>query len=190
VDQAPTSTQRRVCVFCGSRSGSRPEYAEMTRAVANAIVASGLGIVYGGGSVGLMGVLADAALAAGGEVIGVIPEALSRSEIAHAGLTRLFVVGGMHERKALMAQWSDGFIALPGGFGTMDELCEVLSWRQLEIHDKPVGILNYGGYFDDLSALFDAMVAKGFLESANRRLVIESETIDELLAKMFGATPI
>ncbi|MBV8148308.1 MAG: TIGR00730 family Rossman fold protein [Candidatus Eremiobacteraeota bacterium] len=184
--------ERRICVFCGSRTGDKPEYADLARRVAQTIVRAGFGIVYGGGSVGLMGVLADAALAAGGEVIGVIPEALSRTEIAHAGLTRLFIVGGMHERKALMAASSDGFVALPGGFGTMDELCEVLSWRQLGIHDKPIGILDYDGYFRHLSALFDSMVTEGFLEPAGRHLLVVSASIEGLLASMFGAqeTPI
>jgi uncharacterized protein (TIGR00730 family) len=176
----------RVCVFCGSRIGNKPEYAQLARSVAETIVRTGFGIVYGGGSVGLMGVLADAALAAGGEVIGVIPEALSRTEIAHAGLTRLYVVGGMHERKALMAESSDGFIALPGGFGTMDELCEVLSWRQLGIHDKPIGILDYRGYFRQLLALFDEMVVEGFLDPAGGQLFVVSHSIEDLLSKMFA----
>ena len=176
---------RRICVFCGSHSGNKPAYADLARETATAIVRAGFGIVYGGGSVGLMGVLADAALAAKGEVIGVIPQALSRSEIAHAGLTRLHVVASMHERKALMAESSDGFIALPGGFGTMDELCEVLSWRQLGIHDKPIGVLDYAGYFRHLLALFDSMVREGFLEPANQSLLVRAEGIEELLAAMF-----
>ena len=176
---------RRICVFCGSRTGNRPPYADLARRAAETIVRSGFGMVYGGGSVGLMGVLADAALAAGGEVIGIIPKALARTEIAHAGLTRLHVVGNMHERKALMAQSSQGFIALPGGFGTMDELCEVLSWRQLGIHDKPIGILDFDGYFRNLTALFDSMVREGFLDPAGRRLVVVSESVDELLTEMF-----
>ncbi len=182
----------RICVFCGSNTGVQPGYARLAAEVARTLVSSGYGIVYGGGSIGLMGVLADAALAAGGDVTGVIPEALSRSEIAHVGLTRLHVVGSMHERKALMAQSSDAFIALPGGFGTMDEFCEVLSWRQLGIHDKPIGLLEYDGYFRHLTALFDAMVDEGFLAPANRRLFVQSESIETLLQLMFGSaeTPV
>src|SRR5579862_4705973 len=132
---------KRICVFCGSRNGRGDEYAGLATHVARTIVRAGYGIVYGGGSVGLMGILADAALECGGEVIGVIPRALATAEIAHEGLAQLHVVETMHERKAMMADFSDAFIALPGGFGTMDELCEALSWRQLGIHDKPIGVL-------------------------------------------------
>lgn len=138
-------------------------------------------MVYGGGRVGLMGVLADAALAAGGEVIGVIPGSLATEEVAHAGLTKLHVVESMHERKALMADLSDAFIALPGGFGTMDEFCEILTWAQLRIHRKPVGLLNASGYYDELLALFDNMVARGFVTPANRALVRSAPSIGALL---------
>ena len=124
-------------------------------------------MVYGGGSIGLMGIVADEALACGGEVIGVIPSALAVSEIAHPGLTKLHIVSTMHERKALMNEFSDAFVALPGGYGTMDEFCEVLSWRQLCIHDKPIGLLNYRGYYDALLALFDSMLARGLPHRAN-----------------------
>lgn len=161
----------------------------MARDAARAIVAAGFGIVYGGGSIGLMGALADAALEAGGEVTGVIPEALAVAEVAHRGLTQLRVVASMHERKALMVELSDGFIALPGGFGTMDELCEVLSWRQLRIHDKPIGVLNHRGYFDPLLALFDSMVAEGFLTPAHRALLAEAPAIEPLLAAMLLTNP-
>lgn len=137
--------------------------------------------MYGGGRVGLMGVIADAALAAGGEVIGVIPEALATKELAHGGVTQLHVVSTMHERKALMADLSDGFIALPGGFGTMDEFCEILTWAQLRIHDKPVALLNCDGYYDELLALFDKMVREGFVTVTNRTLVRAFGSIDELL---------
>ena len=171
----------RIGVFCGSQSGNDGRYIEETIDVASAIVRHGYGIVYGGGRVGLMGVLADTALAAGGEVIGVIPAALSDAEIAHAGLTQLHVVDSMHERKALMADLSDAFIALPGGYGTMDEFCEILTWAQLRIHSKPVGILNFDGYYDDLIALFDMMVREGFVTARNRMLVRSAGTIDELL---------
>src|SRR4051812_49148308 len=150
----------RVCVFCGSNPGARPEYAAAARAVGRALAERGRGLVYGGGNVGLMGVCADAALAAGGEVIGVIPDALQTAEVAHGGLTRLHVVRTMHERKALMADLSDAFAALPGGFGTLDELFEILTWAQLGIHAKPVAILNVAGFFDPLLAMLDHQTAE------------------------------
>jgi uncharacterized protein (TIGR00730 family) len=168
-------------VFCGSQAGNDGRYIDAAILAASGIVGRGWGIVYGGGSVGLMGVLADTALAAGGEVIGVIPAALSGKEIAHDGLTQLHVVGSMHERKALMADLSDAFIALPGGFGTMDEFCEILTWAQLRIHAKPVGLLNAFGYYDELIALFDNMVREGFVTPRNRMLVYSAESLDELL---------
>jgi uncharacterized protein (TIGR00730 family) len=176
---------KRICVFCGSHVGSDESFVRVARETAQAIVSAGYGIVYGGGSVGLMGALADAALAAGGEVVGVIPEALAVSEVAHANLTEMHVVRSMHERKFLMVESSDAFIALPGGFGTMDEFCEVLSWRQLRIHDKPIGLLNHRGYYDALIALFDTMVREGFVGPHNRRLFTDAPTIGELLTKMF-----
>lgn len=180
---------RRICVFCGSSPGKGESYLRLARETATAIVEAGYGIVYGGGRVGLMGALADAALAAGGEVVGVIPQALAQVEIAHQGVTELHVVRSMHERKALMADLSGGFIALPGGFGTMDEFCEILSWRQLAIHDKPIGLLNWAGYFERLVALFDSMVEEGFVTSSNRALFVEAASIGELLARMFDSTP-
>lgn len=158
----------------------------MAREAAEAIVRAGYGIVYGGGSVGLMGVVADAALASGGQVIGVIPHALARTEIAHEGLTELHLVDTMHERKALMDDISDAFVALPGGFGTMDEFCEVLTWRQLRIHDKPIGLLNFHGYYDALLALFDSMSREGFIGPHTRTLFADAATIDELLIRMFA----
>jgi uncharacterized protein (TIGR00730 family) len=175
----------RVGVFCGSQSGNDVRYIDIAILTASAIVERGMGVVYGGGRVGLMGVLADTALAAGGEVIGVIPEALSAKEIAHDGLTELHVVASMHERKALMADLSDAFVALPGGFGTMDEFCEILTWALLRIHDKPVGLLNAFGYYDDLIALFDTMVREGFVTERHRTLVRSAGTIDELLDLLF-----
>ena len=177
--------ERRICVFCGSSRGNEERYARLAQKAARAIVERGFGIVYGGGRIGLMGVLADAALAAGGEVHGVIPEALAKSEIAHDRLTRLHVVGSMHERKALMAELSDGFIALPGGYGTMDEFCEILTWRQLRIHDKPIGLLN-DGFFDPLLALFDAMTERGFVSLHDRALFVSAASAGELLEGMFG----
>ncbi len=180
---------RRICVFCGSSLGRDVSYATAARDVARVIVRAGYGIVYGGGRIGLMGVLADAALAAGGEVIGVIPRALSTAEVAHDGLTRLEIVESMHERKMRMADESHAFLALPGGFGTLDEVGDVLTWRQLGIHDKPIGLLNHRGYFDPLIALFDAMVAEGFVTPANRRLLVEAPTIETLLPRI-APTPV
>jgi uncharacterized protein (TIGR00730 family) len=176
---------KRICVFCGSHSGNGETYAQMARHATEKIVAAGYGIVYGGGSIGLMGIVADTALACGGEVIGVIPHALARTEVAHAGLTELHVVKTMHERKEIMDDASDAFIALPGGFGTMDEFCEVLSWRQLRIHDKPIGLLNYSGYYDALLSLFDHMVREGFIGPHTRRLFTDADSIDALLTEMF-----
>lgn len=175
---------RYLCVFCGASSGSGDSYATAAREASEAIVRAGYGVVYGGGRIGLMGVVADAALAAGGEVIGVIPRALSHQEIAHPGVTRLHVVESMHERKALMADLSDAFVALPGGYGTMDEFCEILTWRQLRIHDKPIGLLNSAGYYDRLIELFDEMTAEGFVSLASRRLFVDAPSIGELLAKL------
>lgn len=181
--------RRRICVFCGSNPGRDGSYIALASEVGAAIVRAGFGVVYGGGRVGLMGAVADAALAAGGEVIGVIPQALSRVEIEHSGLTQLHVVGSMHERKALMASSSCAFIALPGGYGTMDEFCEMISWRQLGIQDKPIGLLNHAGYFDPLLGLFDRMVEEGFLSANHRRLFVDAATIVELIAAM-GLTPV
>ena len=172
----------RLCIFCGAHPGRDGRFGDAAAEAARSIVAAGYAIVYGGGRVGLMGRVADAALEAGGEVIGVIPQALARAEVAHTGITQLHVVQSMHERKALMADLSDGFIALPGGFGTMDEFHEILTWRQLGIHQKPVGLLNVDGYYDDLLALYDRMEADGFVTEQTRRLVTVAPTIEELLA--------
>jgi uncharacterized protein (TIGR00730 family) len=176
---------KRICVFCGSHVGTDPAYAQMARESAQAIVAAGYGIVYGGGGIGLMKILADTALATGGEVVGVIPYALAGPEMAHQGLTQLHVVETMHERKALMENLSAAYMTLPGGFGTMDEFCEVLSWRQLQIHDKPIGLLNFRGYYDALLSLFDSMVREGFVGPHTRGLFIDARSADELLAAMF-----
>ena len=158
----------------------------MAAEVARSVAGAGYGIVYGGGSVGLMGIVADTALACGTEVIGIIPQTLAETEIAHAGLAQLHVVTTMHERKAMMAELSDAFIALPGGFGTMDEFCEMVTWRQLAIQDKPIGLLNYLGYYDPLLALFDSMVERGFITEQARRLFVNAPRIEELLHLMFG----
>lgn len=177
---------RRVAIFCGAHTGNGSRFIDIAESVAQHVVERNMGIVYGGGRVGLMGVIADAALQAGGEVVGVIPQALAGEEIAHSGLTQLHVVASMHERKALMADLSDGFIALPGGFGTMDEFCEILTWAQLRIHAKPVGLLNADGYYDELLALFDKMVSQGFVAPKNRGLVRSATSITDLLDTMFA----
>lgn len=180
---------KRICVFCGSSAGNRPEYREAARQMGEALARRGIGLVYGGGRVGLMGALADGALAAGGEVIGVIPEALLRWEVGHLGLTELRVVDSMHTRKATMAELSDAFIGLPGGFGTLEELCEVLTWAQLGIHPKPCGLLNVAGFFDPLLTLFDHAVSEGFLRSQHRALVLEEVEIEPLLDRLERYTP-
>lgn len=180
---------KRVCVFCGSSAGTRPVYAEAARATGRLLAERGIGLVYGGGNVGLMGVVADAVLAAGGEVTGVIPRALVEREVGHRGLTTLHVVGTMHERKALMVDLSDGFVALPGGYGTLDELCETLTWSQLGIHARPCGVLNVDGYFDALLALFDHAVREGFVREAHRGLVLEASEPAALLDEMARFQP-
>ncbi|HYT39010.1 MAG TPA: TIGR00730 family Rossman fold protein [Acidimicrobiia bacterium] len=162
---------RRVCVFCGSKHGVRPEYAEAARAMGAALVAGGIDLVYGGGQVGLMGVVADAVLEAGGEVIGVIPDHMSDREIAHFGLTDLRIVGSMHERKALMYELSDGFVALPGGLGTLEELFEITTWSQLGLHAKPTGLLDVAGFYGPLVAFLDQLVTEGFVSERHRRLL-------------------
>ena len=175
---------RRICVFCGSSSGTRQSYAEAATTMARHHVANRIGIVYGGGKVGLMGTLADAALQNGGEVIGVIPQSLVEKEVSHSGLSDLRVVGSMHERKALMAELSDGFIALPGGFGTLEEFCEVLTWTQLGLHRKPCGFLNIEGYYDQLLSFFDHAVAEQFLKPVHRRMVISDSCPESLVCRL------
>jgi uncharacterized protein (TIGR00730 family) len=172
---------RRLCVFCGSSAGGQPEYAEAAREFGALLARQGLGLVYGGGHVGLMGVLADAVLGGGGEVIGVIPQALVERELAHPGLTELRVVGTMHQRKALMADLADGFAALPGGYGTGDELFEILTWAQLGLHTRPIGLLNTAGYFDALLAWLDQMVREQFLRPEHRRLLLTADSPAALL---------
>ncbi len=177
------------CVFCGSNLGNQPVYELAAEAMGQALVSRGLGLVYGGGRVGLMGTVADAVLAAGGQVIGVIPDFLATKEIAHWGLTKLHIVGSMHERKALMASLSDGFIALPGGYGTLEEFCEVLTWGQLGLHQKPLALLNIGGYYNPLLAFFDNALAEGFLNSTLRSLILEATTPEILLDGMISYKP-
>jgi len=181
---------KRVCVFCGSNSGASPVYAEAARDLARLLAARKLGLVYGGGNVGLMGILADAMLEAGGEVIGVIPQSLVAREVAHHGVTELRIVQTMHERKAMMNDLSDGFIALPGGFGTLDEFFEVLTWSQLGYHGKPCGMLDVGGYFRELFAMLDRAVAEKFLSPAHRSLVIADADAASLLGRMEAYRPV
>src|SRR5512147_1005658 len=169
---------KNVCVFCGSAPGRRPAYAR------SALAERGLGLVYGGGSIGLMGIVADAALAGGAEVLGVIPRALARREIAHHGLTRLEVVPSMHARKARMARLSDAFLAMPGGIGTLEELFEVLTWGYLGIHAKPTGLLDVGGYWQPLIRLLDHAVEEGFLRPAHRKLVVVDRSPARLLERL------
>jgi len=179
----------RICVFCGSSSGTDPRYADAARVLGNALVRRGLGLVYGGGNVGLMGIIADAVMQAGGEVIGVIPDALVERELAHGDVTQMIVVRSMHERKAKMAELSNGFVAMPGGYGTFEEFCEIITWAQLGMHRMPCGILNVNGYYDPLMKLFDHAVAEGFLRPGNRRLVLEETDPERLLTALATYTP-
>jgi uncharacterized protein (TIGR00730 family) len=179
----------RICVFCGSSSGGRTEYRAAAEAAGRFLAGRGIGVVYGGGKVGLMGALADAALAAGGSVIGVIPEVLFDKEIGHTGLTQMHVVRNLHERKAMMADLSDGFVALPGGFGTLEEFCEVITWSQLSLHQKPCGFLNVAGYWNPMVEMFDQSVREGFLKSENRGIVLVDEDMEVLLVKMKAWRP-
>ena len=171
----------RICVFCGSSDGDRPAYRAVARAAGEQLAQRGIGVVYGGGRVGLMGALADGALAAHGEVIGVIPEMLAAREAAHPGLTRLHVVGSMHERKALMAAESDAFLALPGGFGTLEELFEAVTWRQLGYHAKPCAVLNAAGYYDALERFCDEAERSGFVRPRDRAGVTFGSDLDALV---------
>jgi hypothetical protein len=168
-------------VYCGSSQGTRPEYAEAARALGAFLARKGIGVVFGGGRVGLMGAVADGALAAGGEVIGVIPEKLRARELAHTGLSELFVVDSMHARKTMMAYLSDAFIALPGGWGTLEETFEVTTWAQLNYHLKPVGLLNVCGYYDRLLHFLEHAVAEGFIRPLLRGLIVSAVEPDELL---------
>lgn len=180
---------KRVCVFCGSSPGARPLYAETARNLGTLLAQRGLSLIYGGAQVGLMGAVADAVLAAGGEVIGVIPEALMRKEVGHHGLQELRIVGSMHERKAQMAELADGFIALPGGCGTFEEFFEIVTWAQLGLHHKPCGLLNVAGYYDALLALLDHAIAERFVRPEHRRLILESASAEDLLAAMENYRP-
>lgn len=174
---------RRVCVFCGASAGRDPRYAEVARMVGESLARRGIELVYGGGAVGLMGAVADGALAAGGRVTGVIPVGLVDRELAHQGLTDLRIVTTLHERKAVMAELSDAFLALPGGLGTLEELAEVLSWAQLELHAKPVGALDVGGFFGPLVAYLDHAVREGFVAPRHRDLLLVDDDLERLLER-------
>jgi uncharacterized protein (TIGR00730 family) len=175
---------RRLCVFCGSYTGRRPVYRAAAERLGVLLVECGIELVYGGGNIGLMGVLADTILARGGRAIGVIPASLMAKEVGHTGLTELRIVNSMHERKAVMSDLSDGFIALPGGFGTVEEFCEVVTWSQLGLQSKPCGLLNVESYYAPLLELFDHAVREGFVREENRRLVLDDEDPARLLEKL------
>ncbi len=180
---------KAICVYCGSNTGNRPAYAERATALGERIAREGLALIYGGGNVGLMGLAADAALAAGGEVIGVIPEQLVTWEVAHKGVSRLEVVANMHERKMRMFDLADAFVALPGGFGTLDEMFEMLTWRQLSIGDKPCAFLDVDGFYAPLLQMIDRMVAERFLHPEQRADLWHGEDIDAMLEWMRSYTP-
>jgi uncharacterized protein (TIGR00730 family) len=180
---------RQICVFCGSSCGRDPAFAQGAKRLGMAMADRGLGLVFGGGHIGLMGVLADAILDSGGQAVGVIPQALVDRELAHRGLTKLHVVATMHQRKALMADLADAFVALPGGFGTGDELLEILTWGQLGIHSKPIGLLNLAGFFDPLLAWLDHAVAEGFLRPEHRGLLFERPDPESLLDWLSQSRP-
>jgi uncharacterized protein (TIGR00730 family) len=181
---------RRICVFCGSAAGIRPEYAAAARAVGGEIARRGWALVYGGGRIGLMGIVADAVLAGGGEVDGVLPRHLARKEVRHDGLTRLHLVESMHERKAMMAGLADGFLSLPGGLGTLEEMAETLTWAQLGLHAKPCALLDVAGYFAPLVAFLDHAVTEGFVRPEHRRLVLVGQDPASLLDAMERWKPV
>ena len=180
---------QRLCVFCGSSRGVNSQYAALARCLGGLLARRGLGLVYGGGNVGLMGVLADAVLKDGGHVIGVIPQALVDLEVAHDGVSDLRIVGSMHERKALMADLADGFIALPGGIGTLEEFCEILTWAQLGLHQKPCGLINVADYFDHLLAFLDHAVSERFLRPEHHRMVLVDSDPETLLDRLEAYRP-
>jgi uncharacterized protein (TIGR00730 family) len=179
-----------ICVFCGSNAGANPAYLETAEAVGRGLAQRGVRVVYGGATVGMMGTLADAARGAGGEIVGVIPQSIFDREIGHTGLDDLRVVGSMHERKALMAELSDAFIALPGGIGTLEELFEVYTWAQLGIHAKPIGLLDVAGYFQPLVAFLDHAVQERFLRPEMRALLAVRDGLDDLLAALEASEPV
>jgi len=172
----------RAVVYCASASGTNPAYLEAAAALGRSLAETGVGLVYGGATVGMMGAVANAALAAGGEVIGVLPEVLSSREIGHTGLTELIATASMHERKARMLELSNAVIALPGGFGTLDELMEAVTWAQLGIHNKPCVLVNVLGYYEGLLAFLDTAVREGFLKAANRQLILVAASVDQAIS--------
>jgi uncharacterized protein (TIGR00730 family) len=180
---------KRICVFCGSSLGARPAYRRAAQQLGELMAERRIGVVFGGGAIGLMGVLADAALSKGGEVIGVIPESLVRREIGHRGVTKQHVVETMHQRKALMADLSEAFIALPGGYGTLEELCEAITWSQLGIQQKPCGLLNIEKYWDGLLSVLDHAVDEGFVRPENSQLVLVAQTPERMLERLSEWTP-
>ncbi len=179
---------RRLCVFCGSASGTRPEYLAAAQELGETMAKEDIQLVYGGGRVGLMGAVADSVLKHGGTVIGIMPERLAAKEIAHHGLTELHIVKSMHERKATMAEMSDGFIAMPGGFGTIEEFCEVLTWSQLGFQKKACGLLNVIGFYDSLIKLFDEMTEQQFVAPVHRELVLVSDNPKEMIQHVVNYT--
>lgn len=180
---------KNITVFCGSNSGFRTEYAEAAKNLAQLFVKDNIRLVYGGGNVGLMGVIADAVMREGGEVTGIIPDSLDKKEVGHHGITELRIVGSMHERKAMMAELADGFIAMPGGIGTFEEFFEILTWAQLGFHEKPCAVLNIAGYYDGLLALCETAVREGFLHPMHRQLILEDSEPAALLEKMKNYRP-
>ena len=178
-----------VCVYCGSSPGVDPRHVEVAAELGRVLAAAGVRLVYGGGSVGVMGALADAVLAEGGRVVGVLPRGLFRREVAHQGLTELHEVGSMHERKQLMFDLADAFVALPGGLGTLEELAEVTTWAQLGIHAKPIAVLDVGGFWTPLLDFLDSLVVEGFLPETSRQLILQVEAVDRLLDALAAYEP-
>lgn len=177
---------KRICVYCGSSPGNNPAYAEAARRLGALLVEQSIGLVYGGAAVGIMGAIANEVLARGGEAIGIIPEALAVKEVAHTGLTEQRVVASMHERKAMMAELSDGFVALPGGWGTIEEIFEILTWAQLGFHDKPCGLLNVAGYYDGLFTFLEHAIDEGFVRPVYRDILILEDAPEDLLQRFAG----
>ena len=180
---------KRICVFCGSNSGANPAYLEAAERVGEFLARENIELVYGGGRVGLMGKVADTVLAHGGKVIGIIPESLATKEIAHQGLTSLHIVNSMHERKTMMAELSDGFIALPGGFGTFEEFCEIVTWAQLGFHQKPCALFNVNGFYNNLMAMIDFSTKENFIRGEHRELVLVADDIERIYELMGNYRP-
>ncbi len=180
---------KQVCIFCGSYKGTQPMYMTAAHAMGMGLAQRGLGLVYGGGRVGLMGAVADGTIAGGGKVTGVIPQSLVDRELAHVGLSELHVVASMHQRKALMAEIADAFVAMPGGFGTLDELFEIITWAQLGFHNKPIALLNIGGYFDPLLTFIDHMATEGFIKPNDQKALLVKNEVDTLLDALLTYQP-